>query len=388
MRKIFLYLLLFASINFAQLIKPSKSGGSITTQIDNASTNSFIYVDSVNYILANKYFWTGPNKISFPLVTSLHNSNIRLGNFSGATVATDTNSPQINNITMGYESGSHVGISGSRMESSYNVFIGYQAGMYGTNIATYDSSDYCIGIGYNAGLTRTPTGFVNGIGNNINIGYFNRFANGEYNALSIGNEIPDGYANGGLNSVDVGNYNGAAGDSTISIGTGIFNYYAPNSCPSNIMIGTNITWSTSNITHEIVIGNNPNLDGLNIDGQLIINDQNYYPNGFFIDGDMKNKALKIQADIKIDSVGRYLYYHSLSGSSNRTAGIDSLTSGIDTVRTTAYKTGSLVFITANASSTGHLYVNVVNSLSGSYFIVKSSSTLDAIKYSWFILGTY
>ena len=119
-----------------------------------------------------------------------------------------------------------------------------------------------------------------------------------------------------------------------------------------------------------------------------------YIGGFnipFIYGSYTQRYLNIKVkQLGVDSLGGTLAYHTIIGRTDRTAGIDSLLNGVDTVRTTAYDSNSLVFITdlSSQGSPGHQYIDKANSLPGTYFIVKSMSVTDLSKFNWFILKTY
>ena len=374
MKKLFLFILFFSSISFAQLVKPSNAKTAIVS-------------DS----LSLKYFTSD-------------SSNIYGGFGSFINIVNG-----FSNIALGYKS-----LSNSQFANNKNICLGDSSAYTQFTSAGYYQRNVLIGMA--SGFSVNPLG---NIYDNVGIGD-NSFFNFEPNSSGLF------YNNIALGTGSSSHLQGYANDN-ISIGTNaLIGSYAPNTPPNqlayNICVGynagANLSWGTSPnfktqqnilighnaggrgsysppissfLNHMIIIGNNPYYNVNNrYSYQLIISDADYFPYTNFLVGDFANDNFLLKASISIDSTGKTLQYHSTVGSTNRTAGIDSLLNGVDTVRTTAYDANSLVFITdlSAAGTPGHQYIDKINSVPGSYFIVLSKSALDTSLFNWFILKTY
>jgi len=377
MKKLFLLILFFTSISFAQLVKPSNAKTAIVS--DSLSLKYFTS-DSSNIYGGYKSFKSdtsvGFNNISLGMF-SLDNysaSNLRnivLGDSSGGGNSIMAY-PHINDILIGSKSGYSTFNWGRGSVTNNNIGIG-EGSLYDQGSGTLSLYNNNIGIGYYAGSEMGGTSYQN-----IGIGYYalrgDQSANNSYpTAYNIG----IGYNTGTQLSQGVSPYFASIQNIFIGYGAGGKGSISP--------------YIPQYLQHCILIGNNPYYDVTQRQvGQLLISDASYYPATNFLRGDMPNANLYLKGSFNIDSTGQTLRYHSLSGLPNRTAGIDSLLNGVDTVRTTAYDANSLIFITdLSASGTpGHQYIDKINSVPGSYFIVLSKSALDNSPFNWFILKTY
>lgn len=362
MKKIILYLLLINSFSFAQLVKPVKIPNVI---ISDSLSLKYLHADSTNIWGGNGAFpkYSSGNGLgnlilglgaAQPILAGFGNYNILLG--ASAGYAYNDVYYYSNNIFIGQLAGSWLNNNSSTQLAIYNIAIGQQAG---ANMASQlgDTANYNINIGYHTGFAGYFPHYVNLIG---------------YNA---------GFSSGGNSYSNV-------------IGANSFIYSA--GCSNVNILGNNIySFTNQNVsyhaTNSTFIGDNLYLPQLtNYNGQMILSSGAYFPKSNFFVADLPNDNLKIKGIISIDSTGKTLQYHSTPLTSNRTAGIDSLLNGTDTVFTTAYDANSLIFITdlSPQGTPGHQYVSQAISVPGSYFVVKSMSATDNSKYNWFILKTY
>jgi len=400
-RIFFLILFCLPAFLFAQIVKPSvviDSSGYIiaktpptkyeaneywlngspflpakTAIVSDSLSLKYLYADSTN-ISSNINNYLLPNN-------SLSYNNVALGAYAFNLYT----GALINNIGIGYYTCFGNGSPGGRWQQ--NIMIGNYSGAYDPYYGALNNEYYNIGIGYAA---LRDLGGSNPNQYNIGIGYYaGSWSGNMLNNIFIGTYT--GSYGGLTNSLCVGNYAGGygnAGDSDILIGN--YSGYL-NTGSGNILIGDSVCYNAGNqnVNNSIVIGYNPFVT-FPLGNSLIISNRNYYPSSDYIRGDLSTANLYLKANFNIDSSGMVLKYHSLAGLPNRTAGIDSLLNGTDTVFTTAYDTNSLVFITdlSPAGTPGHQYVNKAISVSGSYFVVKSMSALDDSQFNWFILKTY
>lgn len=366
MKKLFLLILFFTSISFAQLVKPSKASN---TQIDTASNKHFIYVDST----INKSAYGSLNNTN-----NLHDAfswGVNSYNSSGSTLNAH------NFISMGNGNGQQY--YGNSAPMFYNYTLGDNSFTQTNNNFSRDSVYGINLIGNNSmsGFGGASTDVIKDI---VCIGNRNLKNMNALSMIVIGNDNANNWQSTSTysypNNIIIGNNNGYYGYGTGNIWLGY-----------NILNSPNFNY-VGHYTNTYIIGTPyvPYSNGYTLSHAFIVNDPTYFPTSNFVYGDFVNDNYKIKGSISIDSTGKTLQYHSTIGSPNRTAGIDSLTSGVDTIRTTAYDSNSLVFITdLSASGTpGHQYIDKINSVPGSYFIVLSKNTLDNSLFNWFILKTY
>jgi len=351
MKKLFLLILFFTSLSFAQLIKP----GGKTAIISDSLSLKYFYSDS-----SNTYSNYHPNFQGTKTQT-----NIALGAYSLSNTPPFNSINMVDNIAIG-----QLALNRDLDRSTLvdNIMIGRYSGEYiGSGTFTNNQN---IGIG-----VLSDYSLRDGNSNNINIGSYNGFGqNGNTYNVNIGYRTNNYAQNGSYNNLIGYSLGQFTGSNNIILG----NFSNTN----NIQMGLNIN-------NSIIIGNNPYL-GTSLNDILVISDANYFPNTDFIRGDFSTANLYLKGNFNVDSTGKTLQYHSTVGSTNRTAGIDSLLNGVDTVHTTAYDANSLVFITdlSAAGTPGHQYIDKINSVPGSYFIVLSKSALDTSLFNWFILKTY
>lgn len=378
MKKLFLFLLIFSSIGFSQLVKPSAGGASRDslryvvpkTLNNNYTSNSFFAKtietlynaqDTTTPILYSDYNYQnyGLGGHNFETVTTSAQRNQAFGISALDFLTTGSNNIAIGNNTMGTS------------QTDYNmVAIGNGACKHNVVGTYYGNGVY---IGYSAGASG------GGIGSQA-IGLFAQASGTSNSSQSIGNYSL---------------YQGQA-DSTIAIGLQSGQYCGQYLGIANSIFLGAFAGDSSNFVnggkakYNIYIGYRSGANQLNESNFLRIGNNFGYPkNKDFITGDMANAKINFNViTLAIDSTGGTLAYHTIIGNTNRTAGIDSLTSGIDTIRTTAYDANSLVFITNLSIGTGLTYINKANSLAGSYFVVTSTVSTDSNKFNWFILKTY
>jgi len=373
MKKLFLLILFFSSISFAQLVKPG--GGatkdSLTYTLPKTNGNSFLspsfYAKNNNIIYSNVL---GSIPTSLFYLDTYSNLSIGYNNLTNVTSANTYNSAFgqacLQNLNNGsFNSAYGGGTLGAETNISYSSAFGDGAG--GNNIAGIHLPYACL-FGYNSAYRSS--------GNHL---------------ISIGiNSFGSSSGNFDLIIGDAAAFSSTF-DSSIVLGVNAayqFGAYG-GTHSSNIIIGNgagyNVAGVFGNEIGNIYIGTNQGYNQYYDNGILRIGNNNN-----FIVGQMNTGNLFLKANLNIDSVGMTLKYHTIIGSTNRTAGIDSLTSGVDTVRTTAYDANSLVFITdlSAAGTPGHQYIDKINSVPGSYFIVLSKSALDNSLFNWFILKTY
>lgn len=377
MKKLFLLLIVFTSISFAQLIKPNNAKTAIVS-------------DSLRL----KYFQADINNIfggykSFTNDTSIGFNNIALGMFS----LDNYSNANLRTIALGDSSGYNDYITA--YPHINDIFIGAKSGFSTFNYSRGANTNDNIGIGQGSLINMSPS-TLSLMNNNICLGYYS----GAYLGSTVYQNIGIGYQS--LLGITSANnsyptaYNIGIGYNTgIELSQGISPYFAS---MQNIFIGYEAGGKGSfspyipqYLKHVILIGNNPYYDVTQRQQYYFaISDADYYPSTDFLKGDFANAALYLKGSFSIDSTGQVLKYHSLSGLPNRTAGIDSLLNGVDTVYTTAYDANSLIFITdlSNQGTPGHQYINRAISVPGSYFVVESVSPSDDSKYNWFILKTY
>ena len=407
MKKLFLLILFFTSLTFAQLVKPG--GGttkdSLTYTLPKTIGNSFLSpsfyaknnimlfqnTQGLLYSDVNKNLFLDNSFVSF---NGLGNNNYSLGsqNFvsrtgSGVQDIAIGNSNQTysnggsNNITIGY---------GNLHSNSYgggNIGIGYQTldnnsvGLFGSNniaIGQYaqnnsGSTNGAISLGYYSGYNSVST-------NSITIGYNSYYQGSGTNTIAIG--YNSCYKTNTDTSIYIGMY---AGQNSNTYNSGSVN------TQGNIYIGYQSGINSGSLTtnkHDIYLGYQVG-NAKNEKYIFRLGDESVQSTDL-IYGDMLNKLVLFGVKkLGIDTSGT-LAYKTIVGSTNRTAGIDSLLNGVDTVRTTAYDANSLVFITdlSAAGTPGHQYIDKINSVPGSYFIVLSKSALDTSLFNWFILKTY
>lgn len=93
--------------------------------------------------------------------------------------------------------------------------------------------------------------------------------------------------------------------------------------------------------------------------------------------------LKIYGNILMETAGNVL---KIKSGTNASIGIDSLSSGVDTVHTTVIQSTSEVFVTLRSDSAGTQSLYVPTLSSGNYFIVKSSAGTSNDKFNWVIIN--
>ncbi len=326
------------------------------TMLTDSLSLKYLTVDSSD-IFSNyrsNFSGTNGNNIAFGITSlgyypgsysTLIQNNIAMG-FNALNIYTN-HASLLQDINIGYQSGQIVGAG--TWSNEYNIGIGYNS-----DYSWQTGNNYNINIGANNGNQQ------NGNQYNVNIGWRNTGAtgSGNYNTY-LGYNIGTGLQSGSNNSVAIGYF----------------------SASNNLQGGFKLL-------NSIVLGNDPFSTYGDVKDKFIVSDIAYYNGRDFILGNFATGDFYLKANLDIDSTGEVLKYHSTIGSTNRTAGIDSLTAGIDTVRTTAYDASSLVFITNLSIGTGLVYINQANSLPGSYFVVTSTVLTDTNKFNWFFLKTY
>ena len=369
MKKIF-FLILFClpAFLFAQIVKPG------------------VVIDSSGYIIAkqkptkyeaNEYWLNGSPFVGDSSIVrnigSFNLMSILKGYNSGNNISTTINIP-INNIGLGFNN-----FDSTTQYMNNTIGIGYQNFYSFTNAANgFSSSEHNIGIGYQTFYNFKASQASNS--GNIGIGFQSlySFLYGDEN-IAIGTNAL--YALAGA----YGNFPGY----NIAIGYGAMGAYSFDSTinNANVVIGG---YCGQNLTHgrnDTYIGSNVGTTSSDESNMIRIGNDANTGHDFMV-GNMNTSDLYIKANVDIDSLGHTIRYHTISGQPNRTAGIDSLLNGTDTVYTTAYDANSLVFITNLSIGTGLTYVNKAISLAGSYFVVTSTILTDTNKFNWFILKTY
>jgi len=398
MKKLFLFILFFTSLSFAQLIKPINS----ISVVGSYNNNNSLYSKSTMF--------SGNRDTCFYYNIGLGKSNLQ--NAKGSTLGTiggnvaigftnlnrDSLSPTYNNI-IGYSNLYYSeGASRNNISGSYNLFHGTTN--IHQNIITGNFNIYnTTSLNIYDNVVLGDSNFYNSIQNlsyNEIIGYNNAgYIGNPYIAPSYKIEILGSNNMPGIrtaNNIQIigdnnlfnnGNNSQYFGGIQI-LGNNCLNLYAQGG-GSMIAIGGGSGSKVVNGQNDLYIQSS----GLGSSDTNMM-----FIGGFatpFIYGSYTQRYLNIKVkQLGVDSLGGTLAYHTIIGRTDRTAGIDSLTSGIDTVRTTAYDANSLVFITdlSAAGTPGHQYIDKANSVSGSYFIVLSKSAIDNSLFNWFILKTY